>query len=88
LKTPLFYKWAVPIFRARIARDPGVGYGSLRDLLRPYANDYAITNAVIQKGCDATKLDIFGTPENNVGYAEGVADQMRALGHTVKLHSC
>jgi hypothetical protein len=85
LKSPLFYKWLVPIFRARIAKDPGVDYGSLRDLLRPYANDYAITNAVIQKGRDASKLEIFGTPKNNVGYAEGVADQMRALGHTVKL---
>jgi hypothetical protein len=63
LKTPLFYKWVVPIFRARIARDPGVGYGSLRDLIRPYANDYAITNAVIQKGRDATKLEFLAHPK-------------------------
>ena len=84
-KTPLYYKWLVPIFRSRVEKDPGVDYKSLRDLLRPYANDYAMTNALIQRGCDATKLDIFGTPENNVGYAEGVANQMRALGYTVKL---
>ena len=75
-KTPLYYKWLVPIFRSRIGKDPGVDYESLRDLLRPYANDYAITNALIQRGRDATKLDIFGTPENNVGYAEGVAAQL------------
>jgi len=84
-KTPLYYKWLVPIFRSRVEKDPGVDYESLRDLLRPYANDYAITNALIQRGRDTTKLEIFGTPENNVGYAEAVADQMRALGHTVKL---
>ncbi len=29
------------------------------------------------------KLEKFGTPKNNVGYAEGVANQMRALAHSV-----
>ena len=84
-KTPLFYKWLVPIFRSRVEKDPGVDYETLRDLVRPYANDYAITNALIQRGRDETKLEIFGTPENNVGYAEGVAKHMRDLGHTVNL---
>ena len=85
LKTPLFYKWLVPIFRSRVEKDPGVDYESLRAILRPYASNYAITNAVIQRGRNATKVEIFGTAVDNVCYAEGVAEKMRALGHSVRL---
>jgi hypothetical protein len=80
LKTPLFYKWLVPIFCSRVEKDPGVDYESLRALLRPYASDYAITNPVIQRGHEATKVEIFGTAVDNVCYAEGVAEEVRALG--------
>ena len=63
-------------------KNPRVDYESLRALLWPYASNYAITNPVIQQGHDATKVEIFGTAVDNVCYAEGVVEKMRALGHS------
>jgi len=85
LKTPLSYLWVVPIFRQSVEKKPGVDYEALRDLLRPYANEYAITDAILQEGRETAKVSIFGTPEENAGYAEAVAATMRSLGHEVEL---
>jgi hypothetical protein len=48
-------------------------------------NDYAIMNPIIQRECDAVKVEIFGAAIDNVCYAEGVTEKMRSLGHTVPL---
>ena len=68
-----------------VAKDPGVSYKQLRGLIRPYAKDFHITDGILQEERDLAKKAIFGTPESNVQYAEGVAFAMRKLGHEVKL---
>ena len=83
--TPLYYKWVVPIFRPLIISKPGIDYEALRNALRPYAHDGAITSPILQRGRDATRHEIFGSPEENVWYAEGVVEKMRLLGHTAEL---
>ena len=58
----------------------------MRDLLCPYVNDYTVTkNPIIQRGGNALKVNVFGSAVDNVCYAEGVTEKMRALGHTVQL---
>ena len=62
---PLYYKWVVPIFRPLIITKPGIDYEALRNALRPYAHDGAITNPILQRGRDAARYKFFGTPEEN-----------------------
>ena len=85
MKTPLSHQWMVPIIRFAVEKNPGIDYEALRNLMRPYAKDYAITNALVQDARDAAKVDIFGQAEDNVMYAERIAEEMRSRGHTVEL---
>jgi hypothetical protein len=84
-KTPLSHQWMVPIIQPVVKKNPGIDYETLHNLMRPYAKDYAITNALVQDAMDAAKRDIFGKAEENVMYAEKVAQEMRAHGHSVEL---
>ena len=84
-KTPLSHLWVVPIIRSAVEKNPGVDYEALRNLIRPYAKDYSITNALVQDARDAAKRDIFGKAEENVMHAEKVAEEMRKQGHIVEL---
>jgi len=47
-KTPLSHLWVVPIIRSAVEKNPGVDYETLRNLIRPYAKDYSITNALVE----------------------------------------
>ncbi len=85
LHTPLYYKLVIPIFHPLVEKKPGIDYEALRCALRPFANDSAITNPILQRGRDAAKYEIFGTPEENAWYAECVIEKMRCLGHTAEL---
>jgi hypothetical protein len=85
LHTPLYYKWVIPIFCPLVKKKPGIDYEALRCALRPFANDSAITNPILQRGRDAAKYEIFGTPEENAWYAECVIEKMHCLGHTAEL---
>ncbi len=64
---------------------PGIDYEALRNALRPYAHDSAITNPILQRRQDAARYEIFGTSEENAWYAEGVVEKMQRLGHTTEL---
>jgi hypothetical protein len=85
LKTPLYYEWVILIIRSRVEKKPGIEYEALRDALRPYARETAITNFILQKARDVAKIEIFGSPNENVWYVEGVLERMRSLGHTAEL---
>ncbi len=85
LCTPFKSSMMVPIFKPAIEKNPGLSYDHLRSPLKPYAQDYAITVALLQGGRSVTKKELFETPEDNVSYAEGTAQEMRRLGHEVKL---
>ena len=63
---------------------PGVSYGTLRENLKQYGNNYALTDSILQIGRDIAKNQLFGSADVNVKYAESVAARMRALGHEVK----
>ena len=53
--------------------------------MNPYANDYALTDSILQDARDAVKEHLFGSPSDNVLYAKGVAEQLLKLGHEVEL---
>ena len=45
-----------------------------------------MTDSIVQDSKQLAKLELFGDADDNVRYAEGVAAQLRALGHSVDLH--
>ena len=85
LRTPFKSKWLTPIIQSAVLDTPGVSYGTLREILKQYGNNYALTHSVLQIGRDITKNPLFGSADVNVKYASAVAARMRALGHEVKL---
>jgi len=85
LRTPFKLKWLTPIIHSAVLDSPGVSYGSLREILKQYGNNYALTDSVLQIGRNITKNQLFGSADVNVKYASAVAARMRDLGHDVKL---
>jgi hypothetical protein len=71
----------VPIILGAVAKTPGIAYQSLREILKPYAKDYALTDSILQEGRDIAKDVLFGSAEENVQYAEGPQAELRAMGH-------
>jgi len=57
----------------------------LREILKQYGNNYALTDSVLQIVRDITKELLFGSADVNVKYALAVAARMHDLGHEVKL---
>jgi hypothetical protein len=85
LTTPLKAKMDVLIILDAVAEMPGIAYQSLREILKPYAKDYALTDSILQDGRDLAKDVLFGSAEENVQYAKGLQAELRALGHEVEL---
>jgi len=59
-------------------------YPLLREILKPYAQDYACTDSLLQEGRELAKAQLFGRAEDNVKYARAVEMELRSLGHHVK----
>jgi len=84
-RTPFKSKWIASIIGNAVAETPGISYQMLREILKPFANDYAITDNILQEGRDIAKMDRFGDPVDNVKYAHGVLCALKELGHEVFL---
>jgi hypothetical protein len=48
-RTPFRSKWFCPIIQGEVLDNPGASYSVLKELLRPYANDDAITDSLVQQ---------------------------------------
>ncbi len=62
-----------------------MAYQATRDIMKPYAKDYALTDSVLQEARDNAKLELFGLADDNVCYARRVANWLRKLDHEVEL---
>ncbi len=74
LRTPIKSKYVVPFIKAAICNNPGMAYQAMRDIMKPYAKDYALTDSVLQEAQDNAKLELFGLADDNIQYARGVAN--------------
>ncbi len=54
-------------------------------ILKPYFNEYVLTNNVLQEARDTTKGDLFSDLDENVWYAYAIAKAMQQMGHTVEV---
>ncbi len=86
LHTPIKSKYVVPFIQAAVGDNPGITYQAMRDIMKPYTKDYALTNSILQEARDKTKLELFGlADDDNVCYARGVANQLCRLNHEDEL---
>jgi hypothetical protein len=74
LHTPIKSKYLVLFIQAAVGDNPGITYQAMRDIMKPYAKDYALTDSVLQEAWDNAKLELFGLADDNVHYARGVAN--------------
>jgi hypothetical protein len=85
LRTPIKSKYIVPFIKEAVSNNPSISYRAIKELMRPYAKDFALTDSVLQEARDIAKALLFGLADDNVKYAWGVAHQLRQLGHEVEL---
>ncbi len=85
LRISIKAKMIVPIIREAVADNPGISYKSIREIMKPYAKEFTLTDSIVQDGKDLTKTELFGNAEDNVKYAKGVTDHLQELGHTIEL---
>jgi hypothetical protein len=74
LGTPIKSKCVVPFIQAAIGNNPGITYQAMRDIMKLYAKDHALTDSILQEAQDNAKLELFGLADDNVCYARGVAN--------------
>ncbi len=67
----------VPLIVGAVAENPGIQYQCLWEILKPYANDYALLDSILQEGRDLAKAQLFGRGDKNVQYAKGVVESYR-----------
>ena len=85
LRIPIKAKMIVPTIKDAVADNPGITYQCIREIMKPYAKEYTLTDSIVQDGKNLAKQELFGDPDDNVIYARVVASNLRALGHSVVL---
>ena len=85
MRIPIGAKFVVPIIKDTVADNPGITYQSIREIMKPYAEEYTLTDSIVQDARDQAKLELFGSAEENVWYVRGVMDYVRRLGHEVEM---
>jgi hypothetical protein len=84
-KTPFTTEFIVPLILRVVAENPSVTNKTLRRILEPYGKTFALTDAIIQGARTCARLELFGTPEKNVMYAEAIRSELRTNGHIVEM---
>ena len=85
IRTPIKSKFVVPFLLSAVETNPMITYKTMREIMKPYANQYTLTDGILQDARDLAKLSLFGSPADNVFYAKGAAAELRKLGHEVEL---
>ena len=68
LRTPMRSKYIVPIIRDMVSKNPGLCSQYIKDVMKPYAKEYALTNSLVQEARDVAKAVLFGKTEDNVKF--------------------
>ncbi len=68
-----------------IKEAPGLPCQMIWEILKPYMNDYTMTNNILQDARDFAKVDLFSQPEDNVKYTYTIAKVIEEMGHILKL---
>jgi hypothetical protein len=83
--SPFRTNMIVPLIATTIAESPMVLNKVLRNILEPYRKAYCFTDNILQNSRTKAHKLISGVPEENVGYASFLKDELEKLGHFVLL---
>jgi hypothetical protein len=75
----------VPLIVGAIGDNPGLPFVILREILKPYANDYALTDNILQEGRELARIQLCGHVDDNVKYAKGILKELQGLGHHIEI---
>ncbi len=81
----LVAKWLIPAIHGTITNAPNTSNHHLRELLRPYANDYALTNTLLTTARSRAKDMIFGVATRNCQYILALKDELELHGNFVEV---
>jgi hypothetical protein len=73
------------VLRNAVEDTPGLTYQMMRQISKPYINEYVLTNNILQEAHDTAKGDLFGDPDKNVTYTYAIANAIQQMGHTVEV---
>ena len=62
----------VPTIKDAVADNPGITYQCIREIMKPYAKEYTLTDSIVQDGKNLAKQELFGDPDDNVIYARPI----------------
>ncbi len=48
-----------------------MAYQAMRDIMMTYAEDYALTDSVLQEAQDSAKIELFRLADDNICYGRG-----------------
>jgi hypothetical protein len=85
LRIPSKSKWVALVLWTTNKETHGLPYQMMCEILKPYVNDYAMMNSILQDNHDISKVDLFGQQEDNVKYTYAIAKAIEDMGHTVEL---
>ncbi len=85
LRPPFKSKWVGHVIWNAVEDTPGLTYQMMREILKPYMNEYVLTNNVLQEARDTAKSDLFGDPDENVKYTYAIANAIKQMGHTIEV---
>ena len=84
-RTPFIASWLVPIIRPAIADAPMTSNHNLKEILKMYGNDYALTKSILQNARTMARLAIFGDGRVNAKYVLALKEELELRGHFVDI---
>ena len=78
---PIESKMLVPLLKNQIHQNPGMSEESIRTYLRQYARTCCLTSFIIKEARKLRRLEVFGSPEENVMRALQLGEVMENMGH-------
>jgi hypothetical protein len=75
----------VPLIIRIVAENPAVMNKTLHGNLKSYGRDYLLMESVLNKACCSARMELFGTPESNVKYADNIQEELRKRGHIIQM---
>jgi hypothetical protein len=82
-RTPFIAAWLVPLIRPTITNAPMTSNANLKDVLKLYANDYALTKSILQNARTMARVAVFGDGRVNAKYVLALKSELELRGHFV-----
>ena len=85
LTSPFRTKWIVTLILSIIVGSPAISNKNLRHALSAYGKEHLLTNSILQEARTKANAQLFGIPEDNVKYAEGMKSELKKDSHVIEL---